>query len=464
VVVIGAGLSGVSLAIHLLRSGGSNIRVTLVDPSASFGRGVAYDTPDPAHILNVPAGRMSLFPDQPEDFVQYALSRGVPAHGHSLLSRRLYGDYLQARLAQAVEGSKVRLRISREEAVRVTRTATGFSVRLVSGQELPAEDVVLATGNAPAAIPTGLRGIFGDPRFVRSPYEANALKRVNAGDRVLIVGMGLTALDTASSLLRQHHAGPVVAISRHGKWPESHLADAHWTGPRFELDLENAPHTADGLATWLESEVSRAAEQFIPWQAVLGAVRPFVATLWAGLPNTERAVFLRDHRHRWDRFRHRAPLALLAEIRRQRDLGWISWRPGQVVGATTRADGLLVAIQTGDHIRSQVFDHVLLCTGPVSDLRQNESELWKNLIADQLVEPDELGLGLESDPDHRVDAGGRGALWALGGLLRPRHFESTSASELTSQAHELAIRLLRRATEERHPPEEGTERAGNVMP
>ena len=74
--IIGAGFSGVATALHLARAGAG--AVTLVGRAASFGRGVAYGTTDPAHLLNVPAGRMGLQADDPGGFVEW-LGRRVPA-------------------------------------------------------------------------------------------------------------------------------------------------------------------------------------------------------------------------------------------------------------------------------------------------------------------------------------------------------------------------------------------------
>jgi len=63
--VIGAGFSGTLLTLHLLRRCPPATRICLIERNAQFGRGQVYATPNPGHLLNVPAGRMSAFPDQP---------------------------------------------------------------------------------------------------------------------------------------------------------------------------------------------------------------------------------------------------------------------------------------------------------------------------------------------------------------------------------------------------------------
>ena len=65
VIIIGGGASGVMLTAHLLRSDDPGLRVTLVEPRDSFGKGMAYSAPLPDHLLNVAATNMSAFPDDP---------------------------------------------------------------------------------------------------------------------------------------------------------------------------------------------------------------------------------------------------------------------------------------------------------------------------------------------------------------------------------------------------------------
>ena len=56
VAIVGAGFSGTIVASLLARSGQY---VLLVDGSGKAGKGTAYSTTEPTHLLNVPAGRMS---------------------------------------------------------------------------------------------------------------------------------------------------------------------------------------------------------------------------------------------------------------------------------------------------------------------------------------------------------------------------------------------------------------------
>ena len=64
-------VTGTALAIQLARRLPPQSRVLLVGTPKATGRGLAYGTDNPEHVLNVRAERMSLFPDDPGHFVRW---------------------------------------------------------------------------------------------------------------------------------------------------------------------------------------------------------------------------------------------------------------------------------------------------------------------------------------------------------------------------------------------------------
>lgn len=53
--IIGGGASGVLLTYQLLHRSTSDLRVTLIEQRPEIGRGIAYHTDNPDHLLNVRA-------------------------------------------------------------------------------------------------------------------------------------------------------------------------------------------------------------------------------------------------------------------------------------------------------------------------------------------------------------------------------------------------------------------------
>ncbi|NVN30154.1 FAD/NAD(P)-binding protein, partial [Endobacter medicaginis] len=69
IVVIGGGFSGAAFAIHLLRDHPAlQAELTIIEPRARLGAGVAYGSTDPQHRINVAANRMALFAEDPTQF------------------------------------------------------------------------------------------------------------------------------------------------------------------------------------------------------------------------------------------------------------------------------------------------------------------------------------------------------------------------------------------------------------
>jgi uncharacterized NAD(P)/FAD-binding protein YdhS len=141
IAVIGAGFSGTILTAHLLRLSRSGLHVYLINKSGRLARGVAYGTRSSRHVLNVPAGRMSAFASDENDFLRFAQRRDAGVTGGTFVPRQLYGEYLEHILlsaqAQGVRGSV--LSHVADEALSVEEAADGNSalVRLAhSAREL----------------------------------------------------------------------------------------------------------------------------------------------------------------------------------------------------------------------------------------------------------------------------------------------------------------------------------------
>ncbi|MBP2478023.1 putative NAD(P)/FAD-binding protein YdhS [Crossiella equi] len=208
IVAAGAGASGALAAIHLAHTGAR--RVTLVG-TRPVGRGIAYGTDDPAHLVNTPIGRVSAFPEDPEHLLRW-VRRTRPAQAGEFPPRAEFGRYLAQTLAEApgeigeVHGQVLAVRPGGEADTR-------FRVHLADGRALPADAVALAMGNSvQTATPGCLAGLAGDSRYTADPWRLGA---VPPGSRVLLVGTGLTMADVAGSLA----ADPSVrlhAVSRRG--------------------------------------------------------------------------------------------------------------------------------------------------------------------------------------------------------------------------------------------------------
>ena len=195
--------------------GRKGIASVLIEGGGRAGLGAAYSTSDPAHLLNVPAGNMSAWPDVPDDFARRA---GDP---EMFAERRQFGAYLRTILDEKV-GSGCTTVIG-GRAIGAKRAEGGWKVELERGT-VSADALVLATGNQP---PGRLKALeSAGERLIANPWSdaaRQAIAEVAATDApVLIVGTGLTMVDVVLSLDAVGHQGRIVALSRRGQIPRGH--------------------------------------------------------------------------------------------------------------------------------------------------------------------------------------------------------------------------------------------------
>ncbi|WP_335036347.1 FAD/NAD(P)-binding protein [Nostoc sp.] len=105
IAIIGGGFSGSLVAANLLRNATMPLSIKLIERNSEVGRGVAYGTPVDCHLLNVPAGKMSAFADEPNHFLNWLHENGhEQVTPSTFVPRRVYGDYVQATLKASSAG------------------------------------------------------------------------------------------------------------------------------------------------------------------------------------------------------------------------------------------------------------------------------------------------------------------------------------------------------------------------
>ena len=147
IAIVGGGFSGAVLAWHLHRTAPHKYNIVIVEPRDEIGRGLAYDSVDPAHRINVPALKMNLDYDEEGHFEQWLIASGYPARdpaaqlpGALFPTRAAFGDYVNAHVGQL--GSAVTHRKTAARAI--VPQPGGYRVVTDDGGEIDADAVVLA--------------------------------------------------------------------------------------------------------------------------------------------------------------------------------------------------------------------------------------------------------------------------------------------------------------------------------
>jgi uncharacterized NAD(P)/FAD-binding protein YdhS len=450
IVIVGGGFCGTVLATMLLRRPHAGpTRLVVVERGPHIGRGVAFAQRDHPYLLNVPTGRMSANPDDPLEFLRFVQRREPDVDAESFVPRALYGDYLEESLlaAQLAAPGNVRLDVIRASVTALHRRRRDLPIRLAldSGAELHADAVVLAVGNPPPRRLAVADALAAHPAYVEDPWTMPA--DAGAGERLFLIGTGLTMVDVALAAAARSSGGSLHALSRHGLVGSRQAAfrpDA-LRGSGEAVMLAAAPSPRRMLRA-VRSLARDAQAEGGDWREAINFVRSVAPDLWRRMSTADRAQFLRHVRPYWDVHRHRLPEAALTLITHLRRTGRLQVHAGRLESLEPRADGVAVHWRPRgqDTRRHAVVDRVVNCTGPDYDLTRTRDPLLQSLVRDKLAVPDALGLGLRTGREGAViDADGWPCtnLFYLGPMLRADHWEATAAAELASHAARLTAHL-----------------------
>lgn len=411
--ILGDGAAAALVALRALRQAGEGCRIGMVGPGVP-GQGIAYATDDPAHRLNVPAGKMSALAEQPDDFVNYLTGAGLAADAPDDLlatryvSRAWYGAYLLARLRQGIATSAASFEHLAQRAVRLSGDIGARCVVLADGKTVAASRVVLALGNALRPLPLAGADALTATQSIGA-WDVPALRAIQRDGDVLVVGTGLTLVDVVLTLRGNGHHGCIHAVSRHGLLPRPHVHAAPWVvdAPALlELPLR-------GRVRVLRGQVAAATAAGQPWQTVFDAIRPLGVRLWTSLSSVDQRRFLRHVVRLWDVHRHRIAGEVDGVLQDALADGQLEVVSGGVGALVRQPDGRLqVMLGQGG---SRTVDVLINATGLQVQVDRMDDPLIAGLLVDGLAVPGPHGLGL----DVHVDAAGMACLRDGTGAVQP---------------------------------------------
>lgn len=444
VLIIGGGFSGTILAVQLLYKNPA-LRIGVLDKASLPGRGVAYGTGYKCHLLNLPADKMSAFPEAPDHFVRWAQANYEPAvQARSFLPRSIYGRYLEFLLRHASASAvKESFTWIEGEALSLTRRHELFALEMKNGPDLLACSVVLATGNYPPSDPK-IPGLSNSScHYVSYPWSPHALENLVVSDSVLLLGSGLTSMDVAVGLKSRGFKGQIHILSRRGLVPQRHQEVNAW--PDFWR--QNWPRTIRGWMRLIRTEVAKASDQGHDWRAVVDAIRPITQRIWSGLPVEEKRRFLRHVRPYWEMHRHRASpeiFDMIADLIQDGQIRVYAGRPVRYIPHEGVAE-IIYEDRKKHSIETLWVNRVINCTGSETDCRRITDSLVTSLFVQGLARPDELFMGLDVDENGALlDLDGRpsDSLFAIGPPRKGCLWETTAVPEIRAQAAQLAEHLV----------------------
>ena len=449
IVIVGGGFSGAVLAWHLHRTAPHRHEIIVIEPRGEIGRGLAYDSSDPAHRINVPALKMNLDFDEEGHFEQWLIASGYPARDpqsviadvHLFPTRKAFGDYVNAHIQQL--GDAVTHKQAKVRAVIPHQS--GHRIICDDGEDIHADAVVLAVCHTPPDVPSSLTALRNDPSFITNPWQPEALQGIAPDARVLIVGTGLTMADIIASLDRQGHRGHITAISRRGLRSQTHAAQ--FGDPAGDF-VSNPLRTTLSLLRHIRRAIAEAASDGQSWHPVLDQLRLQGFNIWRALPLNERARLIRHLRPFWDTYRFRIAPQVNDVIVRRIAESTLTIQAASVRASKQQGAALSVELRArrSPAWEPALFDAVVLATGPAHGTVFSGNPLLGQMRADGLARPDPLGLGIDVDVQGRaIGKDGRAAdtLFVAGPLARGTFGELMGAPDLARHARNIAETLAR---------------------
>lgn len=448
VAIVGGGAAAVALLSELVERADAPLHLDWYTGGATHpGRGTAYGTSSPRHLLNVRAATMGMFSRRPHGFLDFAQRVDPHAAGTDFLPRRLYGDYLEDEAAQALAHARehgVDVRVVPFAVDALVPETDGVTVLQGEGT-CRVDAAVLAIGALPVRPLAGVDTALVDAgRYVIDPWSLLAGAGPTPAPReVALVGLGLTAVDVVLELAARWPDTRFTAVSCHGQLPAAHLPASAVPDDDGGMLVE-AMHDAPELRRWLRL-VREAVAASADWRVVIDSLRPYTPELWHALPTPERARFLRHARWAWERARHRMPPQVAQQIQALEHEGRLRRVSGRVTGA--RACGARVQLELR-HAGPLLTDLAIQTVGLDTDVRNTAHPLMRQLVTNGHVTPDPLGLGCQATLDGRLCRDGMPwpRLFGIGSLLRGARWESVAMPEIRLQARMLAAQMLHPAS------------------
>ncbi len=450
VAIIGGGAAAATLFSELLeRQPPQSLHLDWFTGGAGSARGVAYGTTSARHLLNVRAASMSMFAGKPRGFLDFVQRDDPSIAGTDFLPRRRYGDYLEAEVARALQQA-----MAHGHAVNIVPFAVDAlvpehdGVTVIHGEESHRVDAaVLALGALPPQPLPGVSAAALDSgRYVVDPWRLLASSDAwpLPPRKVVLIGLGLTAVDVLLELSARWPQTEFTAISRHGLLPEAHLHAAAVPADD-SAELIEAMRDAPDIRLWLHLLREAVAQQGLEWRAIVDSLRPHVPGLWGELPPEQRARFMRHARWAWERVRHRMPPQVRATITALEQDGRLQRRRGRVHSVDVVGDAVRLTLGRASQTHTLDADLVIQTVGLNTDVRRTPHRLISQLLTNAHIAPDPLGLGVLADTDGHLQHDGTywPTLFAIGSLLRGTLWESTAMPEIRQQARHLADQLLR---------------------
>lgn len=450
--IIGAGFSGTMLVVHLLRNINTVVEINLISESDVLNTGVAFQPYSQKSLLNVISVKMSAFADEPDHFLNWVMlqdnfyDKDRALIANSFLPRYLYGTYLKDIWKDALKLAKkkgVKLNVIISSVSDLTVQPKSIDLELKNGECLNTDFCVIASGNHLPRNPPIKSSFFTESKhYFQNPWDIQSVSGIKSKEPVLIIGNGLTMVDTVMGLLENGFQGRILSISPNGFNILPHRHNG-LTYTKLIEEISNQINLFD-LVKLFNKHMKLIREYGLSAEPLIDSLRPLTQSIWRRLTISEKRIFMARLRHLWGVARHRIPLHIHDKLQQLRIEDRLHIFSGKLIDIIEN-DGEITVSFYDKKKQGPVelnVSRVINCTGPETDLLKLEDHYLKNALLKGVISQDDLKLGINADPDTfevlNQSAVIQTGLYAIGSNLKGVLWESTAVSELRTQAARIA--------------------------
>jgi uncharacterized NAD(P)/FAD-binding protein YdhS len=453
--IIGGGFTGTMTAVQLVKKSTAPLEIILINEKGTLNRGIAYHPYSDKHLLNVPAGKMSAFPDESDHFLDWTMKqpefteKDKTLIANSFLPRKWYGDYLCEIWKEYQEIAKqknITLTVVEQTVSQLDVNQSSISITLESGEKITVDACVIASGNHLPGNP-GIKNtsFFKSANYFQNPWKIDSVKNIDSDLPVLIIGNGLTMVDTVLGLIEHGFKGEIYSISPNG----FNILPHRHNGLKYTKLAEELNDNLSllELVKLVNKHIKTVREYGVSAEPVIDSLRPFTQKIWQRLSLNERKLFMSRLRHLWGVARHRIPLHTHDKIQQLRILNRLHIHSGRIIDIEEYNSGIAVTyFDKNEQAQKEIqVSRVINCTGPLTNLTQLEHSFLKNSFEKGILTQDELKLGISTNTATfqviSKDGLPHNNLFTIGSSLKGELWESTAVNELRVQAEKLAEEL-----------------------
>lgn len=450
--IIGAGFTGTMTAVQLINKLTEPCEIILINEQETLNKGIAYNPYSDKHLLNVIAGKMSAYPNKADHFLEWVMqkdnfkNKDKTLIENSFLPRQIYGEYLCSiwEEAKTIANSKqIQLTVIDSFVIDLDILDNTVFLWLENDLKLNVNQCVIATGNQ---IPRNPKiknmNFYNSPNYFQNPWKIESVKHTKENLPVLIVGNGLTMVDSVLGLLEQGFKGDIYSISPNG----FNILPHRHNGLKYSKLVEELRDnmTIQELVKLINKHIKMVREYGVSAEPIIDSLRPHTQKIWKSFSDNEKKLFMSRLRHLWGVARHRIPIHSHDKIQQLRIDGKLHINSGKIIDITESNESITVQYfdKKENEIKAINISRVINCTGPETDLINLDKSFLKNCLLKGILTQDKLKLGINTDTEtfQIINSDGKPHtnLYTIGSNLKGELWETTAVNELRGQAEKLA--------------------------